>query len=106
MTAHLVIDKNTDVAFIDVTEAAENAVIRVMSVSDLLGLKSEITARFDAQNGTLLGLTIEDYSAFRREITMKYMAFRIGKIIDLLICSVKASLLQGSQKSHELALTS
>ncbi len=103
MTARLVIDKNTDVAFIDVSEAAENARIGVVSVSDLLELRSQVTARFDAENGVLLGLIIEDYPAFRREIKLKYMAFRIGKIIELLICSVKASLLQNNEKRHQLA---
>ena len=35
-------DKTTDVAFCDVEEAAEDAVIRVQSVSDVLGLKLNI----------------------------------------------------------------
>lgn len=103
MTSQITIDKNTGVAFIDVSEAAENAEIQVISVSDMLGLRSQISARYDADNGILLGLIIEDYQAFRREIMLKYVAFRVGKILDLLICSVSASLPRGAASRHRLA---
>jgi hypothetical protein len=91
------------VAFIDVQEAAKNAEIRVISVSDLLGLRSEVRARFDAENGVLLGLIIEDYPAFRREIRIKFVAFRVGKIVELLICFVKASLSHNNSNRPRLA---
>lgn len=103
MTSQITIDKNTGVAFIDVSEAAENAEIQVISVSDILGLHSQVRARYDADNRILLGLIIEDYPAFRREIMLKYVAFRVGKIVDLLICSVKASLPQNTSHGHRLA---
>jgi hypothetical protein len=103
MTSHITIDKNTNVAFIDVSEAAENAEIQVTGVSDMLGLRSQIRARYNAKDGTLLGLIIEDYPAFRREIMLKYVAFRVSRIVDLLICSVKASLSQSNTQRHRLA---
>jgi hypothetical protein len=91
MTSQLTLDKNTDVAFIDVSEAAPDAKIEVISVSDLLGLRSQVLARIDAENGVVLGLIIEEYSTFRREIMRKYVAFQVGKIIDLIVSKVMAS---------------
>jgi hypothetical protein len=92
MTSQLIHDKTTGVAFIDVNEATPGAKIRVSEVSDLLGLKSQVRARYDVETGTLLGLVIEDYPSFRREIMWKYVAFRVEKIVDLIVCSVKMSL--------------
>ena len=91
MTSQLTLDKNTDVAFIDVREAAPNARIEVISVSDLVGLRSQVLARIDAENDVVLGLIIEEYSSFRRELMMKYVAFRVGRIIDLIVSTVMAS---------------
>lgn len=92
MNSQLTYDKITGVAFVDVSEASADAKIRTIEVSDLLGLRSQVRARFDADNGVLLGLIIEDYRAFRREIMLKYVAFRVEKIVDLIVCSVKAAL--------------
>lgn len=92
MNSQFIHDKATGVAFIDVNEANPHARIRVIEVSDLLGLRSQVRARYDADSGTLLGLVIEDYPAFRREIMLKYVALRVEKIVDLIVCTVKASL--------------
>ena len=91
MTSKLTYDKTTGVAFIDVNEAQENARIRVISMSERLGLRNEVMARFDDENDVLLGLIIEDYRAFRREIMVKYVAFRVERIVELILFSVKAS---------------
>jgi hypothetical protein len=92
MTSHMTFDKTTGVAFIDVKEASLNARIRVISVSELLNLRSQVRARYDEESGALLGLIIEDYRAFRREIMLKYVAFRVERIVELFVCSVKGAL--------------
>jgi len=104
MTSHLTIDQNTHVAFVDISEAADNAQIRVVTVSEQFGLKSQIMARIDTENNVVLGLIIEDYPAFRREIMMKYVAFRVGKIVELILCSLKASMAnERADRRHRLA---
>lgn len=90
MKPRIELDKTTDVAFFDVEETAEDAVIRVKSVSDVLGLKCEVLVRFDIKNKVVLGLVIEDFKAFKREIRMKYLAWRVEMLIDLLICRVQS----------------
>jgi len=102
MTSQFTLDKNTNVAFFDVGEAAPDAKIEVASVSDFLGLRSQVLVRIDATNGTVLGLIIEDYRAFRRELVMKYVAFRLGKIVDLLICSVRGYVAQNYANRRQL----
>jgi len=105
MKSHIEIDKATNVAYFDVEEAAEDAVIRVKSTSDVLGLKCEVLVRVDIKNKRVLGIVIEDFRAFKREIRMKYLAWRVEKLIDLLICRVKSGFnFEPSNKdSHLLA---
>jgi hypothetical protein len=64
MTSNLTVDKNTHVAFVDINEAAENACIRVVGISDQFGLRSRVRARIDTENNVVLGLIIEDYPHF------------------------------------------
>lgn len=105
MTPNMEIDKTTNVAFLDVEEAAADAVIRVQSVSEILGLKSEVLVRLDVKNRRVLGLMIQDFKAFKREIRVKYLAWRVEKLIELLLCTVKStfSFERSTDDSHLLA---
>src|ERR1035438_711528 len=90
MKPTLEIDKNTHVAFCDVVdEIPSNAKIRMIDVSDQLGLKSQVMARVDIQNGIFLGLMIEDYPAFRREVMKKFVALHVERIMELIVSSVR-----------------
>src|SRR5665213_3093275 len=103
MKPTLGIDKNTDVAFLDVEEAAPNAKIRMIDVSDQLGLRSQVMARVDIENKVFLGLMIEDYGTFRREIRMKYVAWRVERIMELIVSSVRGIVSQQAADDHLLA---
>jgi len=91
MDPRIELDKTTNVAFFDVEDAAEDAVIRVQSVSDVLGLKCEVLVRLDIKNRRVLGLEIQDFSSFKRELRMKYLAWHVEKMINLLLCQVKSA---------------
>ena len=101
MNIKLIHDKNTDVAFIDVCDTPNNSHITVVDVSDQLGLKSLVQARVD-ENGNLLGLMIEDYSAFRREVRRKYVSLAVDRIINLIVTTVKGMVASGTDM-HQLA---
>lgn len=103
MKPEIQIDKNTNVAFLDAAEPAPNAIIRTFSVSDQLGLRSQLLARVDVENNVLLGLVIEDYRSFRKEIRIKYVAWRIERIIELLLCSVNGIVCKEVSHGHRLA---
>lgn len=92
-------DKVTDVGFIDVAEASKDATIRVIDVTDDLGLKNQVLARIDVKNDVFLGIMVEDYPAFRRELHRKYVALKIEEIIDLMLGKLKATL----SGQHQLA---
>jgi hypothetical protein len=84
-------DKVTNVGYLDVAEAAEDAKIRVVDVTDQLGLKTQVLARIDVKNEVFLGVIVEDYPAFRRELHRKFLAAKIEEIINLMMGKLKAT---------------
>lgn len=104
MSHPFVINKTTNVAFLDVAQAAPNAKIRVIDVSDAMGLRSQVLARVDTENKILLGLIVEHYKAFRSEVRRKYVAWHIERITELLLCSIRDIVTQPSNSDrHHLA---
>jgi hypothetical protein len=82
-------NRETDVAYVDVcAELPRNARIDVIDVTQKLGLKTQVLARMD-ENGELLGLVIQNYPAFKRELRRKYLAFAVERLLDLLISKVR-----------------
>ena len=82
-------NKETNVAYIDVCLAESTGVrVDVLDVTQRLGLKTQVLARMD-ENGELLGLVIEDYSSFKRELRRKYLTFAVERILDLIVSKVR-----------------
>jgi len=82
-------NKETDVAYVDVCVTGSTGVrVDVLDVTQRLGLKTQVLARMD-ENGELLGLVIEDYPSFKRELRRKYLAFAVERILDLIVSKVR-----------------
>ncbi|MDR3741786.1 MAG: hypothetical protein P4L40_22430 [Terracidiphilus sp.] len=82
-------DRTTEVAYVDVCEKpATDVRIDVIDVTDELGMKTQVLARV-TEHGQLLGLIIQDYPAFKREIRRKYLALAVERILDLIISKVR-----------------
>lgn len=89
MKAALHHNRETDVAYVDVcAEVPRNVRIDVIDVAQNLGLRTQVLARV-AENGELLGLVIQNYPAFKRELRRKYLAFAVERPLDLLISKVR-----------------
>lgn len=93
-------NKTTDMAFIDILPTPQGGRINVVDVSDTLGIGTTVLARFD-EDGNLLGLTIENYKHFRREVMRKYLALAVDRIIGLLVDRVRSAFAQPSH-GHDL----
>lgn len=88
MRADLHHDKVTDVAYVDVCVGVpDDSRIDVLDVTEQLGMRTQVLARVDV-NGRLLGLIIQDYTAFKRELRRKYLALAVEKILDLIVSKV------------------
>lgn len=92
-------DKTTDVAFVDILPMPAHAQITVIDVSDAMGLNATVLGRFD-EEGNLLGLTIESYRHFRREVMRKYLALAVERILDLLVDRVRTAFSHTPSDKH------
>lgn len=99
MTFKVELNKNTDVAFIDLCTPASHLRVDVVNVSKDLGVETPVLARFD-EHGNLLGLIVEDYSNFRREIRFKYIAWKVDGIIELMVSKVKSAFPDRTSEDH------
>jgi hypothetical protein len=89
MKADLHHNRETGVAYVDVcVNIPRDTRIDVIDVTERLGLKTQVLARMD-ENGQLLGLVIQNYPAFKREVRRKYLAFAVERLLDLLISKVR-----------------
>lgn len=89
MKADLHYNRETDVAYVDVcVESSRHGRIDVIDVTQKLGLKTQVLARM-SEDGELLGLIIQDYPSFKRELRRKYLALAVEKLLDLLISKVR-----------------
>jgi ribosomal 50S subunit-associated protein YjgA (DUF615 family) len=51
-------------------------------------LKTQVLARVTV-DGQLLGLIIQDYRRFKREVRRKYLAFAVERLLDLIVSKVR-----------------
>ncbi|MGB6130507.1 MAG: hypothetical protein WCC14_09290 [Acidobacteriaceae bacterium] len=89
MTFELTRNRETNVAYVDACEMPPKGTrISVIDVTEKLGLKTQVLARMD-ESGVLLGLIIEDYSAFKREVRRKYLALAVERLLELIVSKVR-----------------
>lgn len=83
-------NRETNVAYVDVyaPEHEPQGRVHVLDVTSDIGFRTQVLARV-TEEGELLGLVIEDYSAFRREVRFKYLALAVERLLDLLVSKVR-----------------
>lgn len=82
-------DRTTEVAYVDVcAKPPADIRIDVVDVTDQLGLKTQVLARVTTE-GVLLGIIIQDYPAFKRELRRKYLSFAVERLLDLILSKVR-----------------
>lgn len=106
MKTELVYDKTTDVAYVDVCAMpAQSVRIDVIDVTEGLGYKTQVLARVD-ENGVVLGVIIEDFSAFKKEMRRKHLVGAIEGLLELLICKVRELISPRAEDCSQLHMAS
>lgn len=92
-------DRTTDVAYVDACEKpADHVRIDVVDVTEQLGIKTQVLARID-EDGQVLGLVIQDYSRFKRELQFKYLTLAVERFLVLILSRVR-DLARSSEHHH------
>ena len=95
-------DEFTDVAYATMSTPANHKHVQVIPVGDMVGFPGQVLARVDEESGELYGLTIENYSKFKRKLMRQYRMMSAQGALELMVQSLAAGL-SVDHHSHEAA---
>jgi hypothetical protein len=97
-------NRSTDVMFVDIRPAEEGSTISTIDVGAAIGVPGQIHARVDFGREVIYGLTVQNYSAFRRRMFWRYHFASMKKAISFLIAALRINLSLEDRCNHHHAL--
>ena len=91
----------TDVMFVDLLPLEENSRVVVIDIGDQLGFGGQLQVRVDLENQIFYGLTIQNYSGFRRKLLWKYGMWSMQNALRLLVTTLMAGLSLDRHSNHQ-----
>ncbi len=85
-------DDFTDVVYATMKTPATHRHVQVIDVGEMVGFPGQVLARVDGENGELYGLTIENFSKFRRKLMRQYQVKSAQGALELMAQSLAAGL--------------
>jgi hypothetical protein len=86
-------EAHTDVAYVDVCDATRGATIDVVDVGEQIGFPvGQVLLRVERDQRVLLGLTIHEFSSFKRRLLRYYRIASIQRGMQLLVNSLRAGI--------------
>lgn len=92
VTIHLQHNRLTDVMFVDLLPLEEGSNVTVIDIGEEIGFPGQIQVRVDNERQIFYGLTIQNYSGFRRKILWQYRMWSMQRAITLLVYTLIAGL--------------
>lgn len=92
MTIQLAHNPITDVMFVDLCPVQDGDHVDIMDVGETLGFPGQIQVRVDRQKEIFYGLTIQNYSGFRRKLLWRYRMWSMTRAIQLLVSTLLVGL--------------
>jgi hypothetical protein len=86
-------ERNTDVMFADVRQPLPNVRIDVMDIGEIIGFPGQVHVRVQraGDETVLLGLIIQNYSAFKKRVARRYRIISVRHAILLLVEALAAA---------------
>jgi hypothetical protein len=82
----------TDVLFVDLVPLEPESKVEVIELGQVLGFPGQVQARVDRQKQIFHGMTIQNYSGFRRTLLWRYRMWSVQRAIQLLVTTIMAGL--------------
>jgi hypothetical protein len=82
----------TDVMFVDLLPLEAGSKVEVIELGSVLGFPGQIQARVDREKEIFYGMTIQNYSGFRRTLLWRYRMWSVQRAIQLLVTTIIAGL--------------
>lgn len=92
MNFDLVYEKHSDVLYVNIVAPVEGTRVDVVDISEQVGFPGLVLARVsDAGDGQILyGLTIQNYSEFKKAVRWKYRMLSVKLALELIVKTVRA----------------
>jgi hypothetical protein len=82
--------RHADVMFVDYRETPEGVTVDTVEIGDMVGFPGQVQARVNHAEKILYGITIQNYSGFRRRLVWHYKTAAVRDTILLLLKSILA----------------
>jgi hypothetical protein len=104
MSIHKAYNDLTDVMFVDLRPIEEGSKVDVIDVGDQIGFSGQIQIRVDLEREIFYGLTIQNYTGFRKKLLWRYRMLSIQAALQFLITTIMVGLKIDRQSRHVHAL--
>jgi hypothetical protein len=100
---HLDHNSLTDVMFVDLLPLEEGSLVEIVDIGQALGFPGQMQLRVDPERQILYGLTIQNYTGFRRKLLWRYRMWSFQRAIELLVYTLIAGLgIEQNSRRHQL----
>lgn len=82
----------TDVLFVDLAPLEPESKVEIIELGYVLGFPGQIQARVDRDKQIFYGMTIQNYSGFRRTLLWSYRMWSVQRALQLLVTTIMAGL--------------
>ncbi len=93
MTVHLQYERETDTMYVDLCETPADAKVDVFEAGEQLGFPGQLFVRVDVERQIMFGVTIQNFSSFKRRIMWRYRIASVQRALELLVASLRAGLI-------------
>lgn len=82
----------TDVMFVDIRPLEKDSIVETMDIGEAVGFPGQVQVRVDPERQILYGLTIQNFTGFRRRLLWRYRMASFQRAIQLLVSMLIAGL--------------
>jgi len=93
----------TDVMFIDIRSPEKDEKVEVIDVGECVGFPGQVQVRVNTEKELFYGMTIQNFSGFKRTLQWRYRMFSVQNALKLFIMALLAGL-RIEQMGHRPAL--
>ncbi len=87
--------------FVDLWPLEEGSHVEVLDIGDNLGFPGQIQVRVDLRRQIFYGLTIQNYTGFKKKLLWRYRMWSMKSALRLLVYTLIAGLGIDNRKNHQ-----
>lgn len=103
MNVQMEYNPHTDVMFVDLCPVNEGDRVDTFDVGEMLQFPGQIQVRINRQKRMIYGITIQNYSGFRRKLVWRYHTLSVRRALWLIVTTLMAGLMIDSGRQPALS---